>query len=397
MAIAYNSKIVTDGLVNCFDSGNPKSFSPNTFSKPTDLWGWVNSPSGNASTLSRDTINSPVGNTPLKMVVNGNDPHTPTYNTAAWNISSVSNGQTWVVSLYVKASVATAGEIYIFGADSSGVSFVGGSYIGITAKTINITTEWTRVDHFITFNNAAVAFIQVRLDGPDTGGAGRTIWWDGLQVELASSPSTFNPNTNSNRTSWRDIIRNDVLTIYGSVPYNAAGHFTLGNDQTSQYMMNTAFTIPTAAITFSCWFRSNFTGPVQTPFTYSVAGNNEMLFFINTATEIAPHDLGSAFPITVPNMQNRWCNFVWSRVSSTGVSVYYLDGVQVSTRTYLAGTSLTSGGYMIIGQESDLPGAGFDANQNLDGDFARLEIYNRALTATEVQQNYNAMRGRFGV
>jgi hypothetical protein len=122
-----------------------------------------------------------------------------------------------------------------------------------------------------------------------------------------------------------------------------------------------------------------------------------MLFFINSSTQIAPHDKGSAVGVNVPNMQNKWCNFVWTRDSASGVSVYYMDGVQVGTRIYLAGTNITTGGYLIIGQESDSAGGGFDPNQNLDGDFSRLDVYSRVLTQLEVTQNFQAIRGRFGI
>jgi hypothetical protein len=58
------------------------------------------------------------------------------------------------------------------------------------------------------------------------------------------------------------------------------------------------------------------------------------------------------------------------------------------------------------------PGLGFldDGNNNLaigelfygsnvffNGKLSATSIYNRALTASEIQQNYNALRGRFGI
>ena len=33
----------------------------------------------------------------------------------------------------------------------------------------------------------------------------------------------------------------------------------------------------------------------------------------------------------------------------------------------------------------------------LNGDIAKAFIYSRALTASEVKQNFNALRGRFGI
>jgi hypothetical protein len=96
-------------------------------------------------------------------------------------------------------------------------------------------------------------------------------------------------------------------------------------------------------------------------------------------------------------MQNVWVNFSWSRVTSTGRSAFYRDGQYLGEYIASAGTSITAGGDMIIGQEADTTRGTFDPAQNLDGDFARLDIYNRTLTADEVLQNYNATKGRFGL
>jgi len=162
----------------------------NEFQYSTDIFTWCGAAGHNSVTMSRDTISSPVGNTPLKMAVTGNDPHIGTYNSSTWNIAPAANGQTWVVSVYVKADVATTGQIFIFGANSSGTGFVNGAWLTITSTTFNITTEWTRVSHYVTMNDASIAYIHTRLDGPDSGGTGQTIWWDGLQVEKAPSGTT---------------------------------------------------------------------------------------------------------------------------------------------------------------------------------------------------------------
>jgi outer membrane receptor protein involved in Fe transport len=72
----------------------------------------------NAATLSRDTAvtDSPAGGVAMKMAVTGNDPYTATYNSTTFNIATAASGQTWTLSVYVKASVATTGELFIFGA-----------------------------------------------------------------------------------------------------------------------------------------------------------------------------------------------------------------------------------------------------------------------------------------
>lgn len=240
--------------------------------------------------------------------------------------------------------------------------------------------------------------------------AGATLWkWEGTapfylcindsvddEFSVLGWMNTRVTDRNKNQY-WIDSISRNSLTVHGSLNYNSLGYWSFPDNQVTNYLMETVYQVPTSQITWSCWFRSRFTNVNQTPFTYSVNGNNTYLLFTNSATQLAPHDIGNIFGVNVSNMTNQWCNFAWTRDTTTGSSVYYMNGVQVSSRIYAAGTEPTAGGYLIIGQEADAAGASFDPLQNLDGDFARLDVYNRVLTPTEISQNFNAMRGRFGV
>jgi hypothetical protein len=218
---------------------------------------------------------------------------------------------------------------------------------------------------------------------------------DGLVLCLdAGNPKSYSGSGDV----WYDVSKNGHnFTIYGSPTYNSSGYFTFANDQTTQYIMRYPYEIPTENITYSCWFRSNFNSVQQTPFTYSVSGNNEMLCFLNNSTTIYFFLNTNIASIPTTSMVDVWINLVWSRVTNTGKNVFYRDGKYIGEYTVSAGVSTPSNGHLIIGQEADSPGGGFSTSQNLDGDFARLDVYNRALSAAEVAQNYAATRGRFGL
>ena len=218
---------------------------------------------------------------------------------------------------------------------------------------------------------------------------------DGLVLCLdAANPRSY-PGTGS---TWFDLTKNAYdLTIYGSPTFNQSGYFTFGNNQTTQYMMRFPFENPTDNVTYSCWFRSNFFDATQTPFTYSVGGNNEMLLFTRSNTQLAPFTKNVELSIITASMTNIWVNIVWTRSTSTGLNLFYRDGQNIAQYIGSAGTAITAGGHLIIGQEADSSGGGFDSNQNLDGDFARLDVYNRILSAAEIQQNFFATRSRYGV
>jgi len=69
----------------------------------------------------------------------------------------------------------------------------------------------------------------------------------------------------------------------------------------------------------------------------------------------------------------------------------YLNGVLDSQSTTGVGTIVNTSQTMEF-MESD-----FDSNSNLAGSLGPCNIYNRELTSTEVLQNYNALKGRFGL
>ena len=70
----------------------------------------------------------------------------------------------------------------------------------------------------------------------------------------------------------------------------------------------------------------------------------------------------------------------------------YLNGVQVGSTTSGGPVILNSTKELTIGRRDPSLGAGY-----YNGNLAQVSMYNRALTPQEIQQNFNATRGRFGV
>jgi hypothetical protein len=407
MSVANNPNIVTSGLAMYLDTANTQSFSPNTFSKPTDIYGWVNTPTGANCTLSRDpTVTSPYGSTPMKMAVTGADPHTPTYNTAAWNVSTVANSQTWTVSVWAKASVATTGEIYIFGADSSGVSFVGGSYIGIAAAGFNITTEWQRFQCPITFNNAAVAYIQLRLDGPNASGTGQNIWWDGLQVELASTASAFNSRTNTNRATWTDISRNSntgTLVNYpasntsnnGSLVFNGSNTtVNLASTSSLQFLNRASYTLESWVYPTANPGANNYTGIINRESNPGAGRDGYNMYLVGSAGSTVywfteRFTTGTYVPVNIALDQsvvvNNWQHMVGVY---DGTTLYlYRNGVVVGSAASTGNITNTTATLQIGRRDTNY----------FTGRIPVAKIYNTALTANQVVQNFNALRGRYGI
>lgn len=210
--------------------------------------------------------------------------------------------------------------------------------------------------------------------------------------------STYYSKPRSGNT-WVNLVdAANNLTIVGNPIANTDGSLVFNTDQITQYCFNNSFPYPVDDSTQEVWFYQRGTGACA-PLTYSVGGDNHQLLYAQ-GTLLNPWSLANNFTFTITSIANTWTHLVRTRSKASGVESFYINGVLVGTGTSAPGTSLTSGGALIVGQESDAPmasGGGFDAAQNLDGSVGRISIYNRALSATEVKQNFNASRGRYGV
>ena len=390
-----------NGLVLGLDAANKKSYSQNEFQYSTDIFGWCSSVALSACTISRDTVSSPVGNTPLKMSVTGNDPHIGTYNTSTWNIAPAANGQTWVVSVYVKANVATTGEIVLFGANSSGVSFVGGAWLAISGAVVNITTEWTRVSHYITMANVDIAFIHTRLDGPQTGGTGQTIWWDGLQVErVPTGTTTPTPFTSSyyGGSVYRDLIGTNNGTLINYPTYSSVNGGTFSFDGTDEYTNHSpVLSSGQQRYTISAWWKTSVNNRIQVVWeqnsSTATTNTRAALIFINANWGFngQSNDAHDKVPVRV----NQWTNGVITidtTLATNPVKIYENGSLYWEGNTSGSASNLNVGNFA-SGLGRKIP----SNNEYFIGSISQVQIYNRALTAAEISQNFNALRGRFGI
>jgi len=391
-------QIIRNGLVLDLDASYMRSYSPNVAPYPTDLFSWTGTNQINC-TLSRDTsMTRQYGSIPLKMVVTANDSYTGTYNSSPWNLAPATTGQTWTVSVYVKASVATTIEgPVVFECNSSGV-FVNAT----SAGSFSIGTSWTRVSYTVTFGNPNTAFIQVRLDGPQTGAAGQTIWWDGLQVERASSATTFNPYYIGN-TIWRDVSgnsNNSALVNTNSQNYFSANAGYIQFDGTDDYVSisspNTDTRLQNNYQTVSFFIYITSVGPNACAFLYAVGGNangvcigwltDSVRFFVsNGASNIN-------YAVNMTNALNTWMNITCIVDNVGRTMTVYKNGSLIGTSSQwplftTPSSNVTIGNNSMTGNTGDF----------IKGRVANVLVYNRSLTATEISQNYEADKTKFGL
>lgn len=404
--------IINANLVFAVDFASQRSFSTNAFRRPTDITTWYTSDTlrgngtGSNCNVSQDatTSLSPAGGIPMKMVVSGNvDPHISSLDSGLnYVISTAATGQTWNVSVYVKADQATNGELYIAGANATGRAYDGVSrYFALSNKTFNITTEWVRQTHDITINDANVAFLQIRLDGPNAGGNGRTVWWDGLQIERSNSGmSAFNPFHNANLKNVLDLTASGINgNTAGNTRFDSSNGGCLLLRGTADEYINFGVNPNNIVSTFTAeaWFR-----PVGAPLNgfhvlfqkeggysggmiYGLRASDNSTAYTHVYYDGGAGNAAGDITGTTVITKNNWWHLAATYDSTYNLRLY-VNGVQeantVGTRVPFQGASDINIG----------AGDGRRAN----GHIALARVYNRALTAEEIRLNYLASKSKFG-
>lgn len=390
MALTFNTSPYATNLQLLLDASNPRSWSQNVVPYSTDLYSWCGAASVNTGTISRDpsVIDSPVRGVPLKLVSSGTDAYIATYSNSTWNLAPAATGQTWTISFYAKASTATTSFCYVFGANSSG------TYIEAASNSNSINTVWQRFSFSYTMTNASTAYIQFRF-GCNVNGV--TIWFDGLQIERASSMSTFNPNRNVNGTTWNDVSGNARNFTWSSPSYVASGQksyfstngVTCTGPASNSFGVNngTGYTIITVFKTLT------FNGQSFFKFAGSDANTRGIFMHPGWSNYTLYWDQGGCcnsdqrLSVTYDNTTlSNWQ--VWAFRSRLYDRHQIKNGVsQGNSTTYSANINLTSTAASVCNSESTV----------WDGQLAYFALYNTGLSDSTILSISNSLKGRFGI
>ena len=407
MAVHGGPNLADDGLVLYWDTGNAKSTlqQENKFAYTTDIYGWL-SQSGswcsptcwNSSdwTLSRDTISSPVGNTPLKAVILGNDPNTYTMGGSPWSVAPAANGQRWRLRLWAKADRNSMVMAFIQAHDSShDMNWADALY---TAVTWDVTTEWREYEMSLVMNKSWVAYVGCRLDGPKNWhpnyAVNTVIWIDGLRLEQVSDRITDISGNGNSADGNGQFVYPDGINVSSHNPmwYTSTTN-VLNNDNHSIFFMmrfNGTPTYPNAhSANWDKIFSYNAGGSDRSPgiWRYPNArkihwrydpGNGGIDFSVASAANVYPIS-GNEFDL------GKWYYIGVTKSGASGVG--YVNGVNVGTAT-LANPK-TAG-------TSDVRLYEYFTHENVNRvssmmTINSLSIHNRVLTAAEVAQNCAAL------
>jgi hypothetical protein len=403
MGVQYNSRIVTDGLVLALDAGNNKSHSSNRFISygsglVTEGVGFAVNGDGIFQRIAAGTV---IGGYTVKTTdvvysyalgsngchYHGNSTPIPAGVYATFTCDYlVTNATNYPVN----------GTLLVF--ENYGGGALQPSGVGVPN---NLQNVWQRVT--LTAGPTSSAGTQAMFLYPGYCG-GRmadsgTLYMRNPRVEWTNvDTGTENFSSRPNTNIWYDMSGNGNNGTLTNTPY----HF-IGVDGTNGYMSfdgsndfvllssNTTFGNNT---TWEAWIYS--TGNVSTynmfmgrylPYFGFYAGNG--LIFSNRIG-------GNQVTIYASGLSlNTWYHttFTTSYDGTNTTMRIYVNGVETSSAVYGGAQGNYSNPFMI--------GDGNNSSNStwypFVGRISNVKIYNRTLTVNEIQQNFQALRGRFGI
>ena len=149
-------------------------------------------------------------------------------------------------------------------------------------------------------------------------------------------------------------------------------------------------------LTVCAWKQDKDNGRSRYWFSYAVPGSdNELilgdaqgmhkLFVKKVRTESS----------VLPANKVAWVHVCGAWDSETGNAVISINGKAVKTDVVKKGEALTAGGMLVIGQEQDSVGGGFDSKQSYVGNLYNINMWDRALTQAEIASMFN--KGKCGI
>lgn len=383
MGTAYNSRVVTDGLVFYYDMNNAKKSwkgapTTNLYADGDYSSGALHPVRSGTWAIVEDPRNS------YKKVLRVNPSATNQYH--GRDIPAVvSNVYSFSVDVYASLDCNLT-NFRLYGEQgASGVSLA----YDFTKK-----GTWQR----LVFNGKSATTTNMRvlayaLAAFTTG----YVLVSNLQVELGSFATPFVNGTRSNTAAILDITGNNTITA-SSLTYASDGTFSFnGSTDNCQFPLvqpePNNFTVE--ALIYNTTHSPDTNIGRQIVFAYN--GYNGWIFSLNGPSsflQLRHHNFNTSSTSYNLTYGTGLSLNTWYHVAATdngSIVKLYVNGNEVASSTSVAST--TNG--TINAAIGAWPGAG--VNTYINGKIPSVKLYNRALSAEEVRQNFNATRGRFGV
>ena len=231
---------------------------------------------------------------------------------------------------------------------------------------------------------------------------GPRIVTDGLVLALDAADRNSYPGSGITWTDLSGLGNNGTLNGAG---YNSANGGSIsfdGVDDSTDF--GNILQLGTESRTYCCWYKMNSTSNATNTYLITKTDNGptayrQALGFRPDGSLYvilrAPSNVSYDIITRNPKLDLNWHYLVWIIDRSSNYSLYqdsvFLDSKDISPivgQNFQKTRPLRIGSY---NSTTDSPTAFFNGN------ISQVSIYNRALTASEIQQNFNMLRGRFGI
>jgi hypothetical protein len=218
---------------------------------------------------------------------------------------------------------------------------------------------------------------------------------NGLVLNLDASRTSSYPNTG---TTWTDISGNgNNGTMVNGPTFGTASGGQITFDGVNDYVSTSYFGGDNSNYTFSVWYNPSGnanTYPIQRGRDGSGSGWNILLGSDNSSGNryrtavVINNTIMYITYSTFPMELNSWVNLTGVFISGSKLSLY-INGVLNNSVSVPVGNLRTSTDGWFLGSLST------SAYSNVK--ISVTQIYNRALTDSEITQNFNATKSRFGL
>lgn len=223
---------------------------------------------------------------------------------------------------------------------------------------------------------------------------------DGLVLNLDAANLKSYPTTGS---TWFDLTKrtNGTLTNFGSqVTWNSIGNGSIVFDGSNDFVSITSNLAGLTSLTIQAWVYIRAYHPSNTVvFSWPISNTSAIDPF--TISSIAVDASTGVLTATVGNGSTRvifTSNQAMTLNAWHSVGLLWNGSVLRTTLNGVISSTSASAVYAALGNSSaNLYLGGYNTNNIywLDGYLSNFQIYNRALSSEEIQQNYNATKWRF--
>ena len=220
----------------------------------------------------------------------------------------------------------------------------------------------------------------------------RIVTGDSLVLCLDAADKVSYPSIG---TTWKDLSGNGLDGTISGATFNSGNGGSIVFDGTNDYVSLAAsskYYFGRSDFSVEVWVKTTSNGRNIALHRNSAVNRYTLLEIDSNKARILMWKASANYSIgtgTSTINDNNWHHIVATRIESVPAVYIYVDGVLEGSGADNALDAPESSNWYLASQTG--------GDKFMDGSISNFRLYNKALTSQEVLQNFNALRGRFGV